>query len=79
MHKINQDKTQMLIDSTDAEMLGAVPKEEAVSAPLTGVHMCFHSSSPEKQILNAISPFVFFFYCKSENSLRISFASENIY
>ena len=56
----------------DAEMLSALPKEEAGSAPLTGVHICFHSSSPEKQILNAISAFSLF-YCKSESSLWFSF------
>ena len=43
-------------------MLGAVPKEEVGSAPLTGVHICFHSSSSETQILNAISPFAFLFF-----------------
>lgn len=62
-------------------MLGAVPKEEVGSAPLTGVHICFHSSSSETHILNAISPFAFFFFFTEEVKILFGFllASENRY
>ena len=61
-------------------MLGTVPKEVG-SAPLTGVHICFHSSSSETQILNAISPFAFLFFFTEEVKILFGFllASENRY